>query len=196
MPSNSHKEIHPYLIGEPRERIIARFWSLVDRAGPDDCWLWRGSRKGNGYGRFKVVSYQMAHANRVAWVIANGRDPGELLVRHSCDNPPCCNPAHLLLGTHADNMQDKVDRGRCVGRPQTGESNANAHLTIDQVGEIVQAFRRHEPNTHIARRYPVGHALISRIRTGRSWQREAARFGWEPAIAALSPLPTAFGGGL
>lgn len=185
MAGQTFNPVWHYLEGIHRERIVARFWSLVDQRGSDECWPYRKACNGKGYGRFKIASYQTAHANRVAWAIANGRDPGEMLVRHSCDNPPCCNPAHLLLGTHQQNAQDKVERGRCNPRPMNGENNANARLTVAQVGEIVGAFRRHENNTEIARRYPVGHALISRIRTGRSWCAEAAMFGWEPK----SPAP-------
>lgn len=155
------------------------FWSRVATRSPDACWLWTGGSEKGGYGRLKLGRVTV-RAHRVAWALANGRDPAEFMVRHRCDNPPCCNPAHLELGTHADNMRDKTQRGRTRTGDQRGERNGHARLTTDQVGAIVAALRQGEPNRSIARRFPVGDDLISRIRTGRSWQIEAAQFGWVP----------------
>jgi hypothetical protein len=174
--------ILPYLEGEGGAQIEARFWSHVERAGADECWNWSGSLR--RYGRFKIASYETRHANRVAWAIANRRDPGDLVIRHTCDRPACCNPQHLVIGTHQDNMNDKRERGRANSGPQDGERNNAARLTLAQIGEIVAAFRRGETNMAISYRFPVGHSLISRIRTGRSWQREAAQFGWAPEPAS------------
>jgi hypothetical protein len=183
--TNAHREILSYLNSGRGPEIEARFWAKV-RGGPkESCWDWQASLNTNGYGRFKIASWQVRHANRVAWTIANRSEPGPLIVRHSCDRPVCCNPNHLLIGTIADNSRDMMERGRFVPRNQCGENNAASRLTTEQVGEIVAAFGRREQNVVIATRYPVGHALISRIRTGRSWQAEAAQFGWPPALAFL-----------
>lgn len=81
-----------------------RFWAKVDRSG--DCWLWMGKRIVK-YGYF---NHRRAH--RVAWELTHGDIPKGLYVLHSCDNPPCVNPAHLRLGTQFDNMADMHDRGR------------------------------------------------------------------------------------
>jgi hypothetical protein len=91
----------------------AHFWARVDMRWPDGCWPWTGGKRISASGRnYGVVFFegkvQLAH--RVAFRLARGYWP--LNGRHSCDNPPCCNPAHLLDGTHADNMADKVARGR------------------------------------------------------------------------------------
>jgi hypothetical protein len=171
-----------------------RFWSKVDRRGPDECWPWLSSAASKGYGRFRVGRLNV-HSNRAAWALANGRDPGGLIVRHSCDNPPCCNPRHLLLGTHADNTQDKVERGRARTGRQDGENNGAALLTTEQVGQIVEAFRAGLNNQQVARRFPVSDSLISRIRTGRSWRRESASFGWQPQrlVRHRVPLAESFG---
>lgn len=92
--------------------ITERFWSKVNRAGADDCWEWNAGRDWDGYGIFSLnggkikahrMSWQLVHDSSVLpWVI----------VRHRCDNPPCCNPAHLVLGTHLDNTADKMAKGR------------------------------------------------------------------------------------
>lgn len=177
--------IWTYLARDPS--IAERFWSHVDRRGPDDCWDWRGTSHLD-YGRFKIVSFETRQSNRVAWAIANERDPGNLLVRHTCDRPQCCNPAYLLLGTVKDNSDDKIARGRHRSGRQDGEHNGAARLTNEQVGQIVQCFRDGLNNQQISRRFPVGDALISRIRVGRSWQKEAAAFGWQPRPLIRHPF--------
>lgn len=78
---------------------------------PDGCIVWTRSVDRWGYGRITANGKQVG-THRVAYEIAYGPIPDGLLVRHSCDNPPCCNPAHLLLGTVQDNADDRVARGR------------------------------------------------------------------------------------
>ena len=87
-----------------------KFWSRVKRGEASECWVWTGSTNGHGYGRLNVRGKWLG-AHRVAFELANGKAP-EQCVLHSCDNPPCCNPAHLREGTLADNVQDMFARGR------------------------------------------------------------------------------------
>lgn len=91
------------------------FWDKVDSsAGPDACWPWLGGvrRKTQGYGRAFIGSRGIS-AHRLALILSGGEPADDdLLACHSCDNPPCCNPAHLWWGTNADNTQDCVDKGR------------------------------------------------------------------------------------
>lgn len=106
------------------------FHRHVDRsAGPLACWPWTGLRS-KGYGRFKVGDKNRYFAHRVAWELANGpirRDLGELVVMHTCDNPPCCNPAHLRLGTDADNQADMRAKGRHAHGPALAAAVRRAH---------------------------------------------------------------------
>ena len=88
-----------------------RFWSKVDRGGPDECWLWRGGVSTNGYGNF-YVSGRLVRAHRYAYETHYGPVAPELQVCHRCDNKPCCNPAHLFRGTKSDNMRDCAAKGR------------------------------------------------------------------------------------
>lgn len=78
------------------------------------CHLWNGFRHLGGYGRIKVGGvFRMAH--RQAWKAAHGPIPEGMIVLHICDNPPCCNPKHLRLGTYRDNARDRVEKGRGRG---------------------------------------------------------------------------------
>jgi hypothetical protein len=88
-----------------------RFWSKVDRRGPEECWPF--SRVHDpGYGQFWLTPTQPVGAHRMAWELTNGPVPAGAYVLHRCDNRPCCNPGHLFLGTHQDNMDDMVHKGR------------------------------------------------------------------------------------
>lgn len=98
------------------------FWSKVDRSGgPDACWPWTMARLPRGYG---VLAYQQrqTYSHRVAYLLDSGFIPDNVpFVCHTCDNPPCCNPDHLWLGTHADNMADMVAKGRERHRNALGQ---------------------------------------------------------------------------
>jgi hypothetical protein len=93
--------------------LLCRFWSKVERT--NTCWVWRGCLfSKTGYGQFAVTSKQPETAHRFAWQVTNGEVPSGLVVRHKCDNRICCNPDHLEVGTHQDNTNDKMSRGRYV----------------------------------------------------------------------------------
>jgi len=85
------------------------FWRKVDIKGPDDCWNWLAGKSGSGYGSFEYEG-KTRNAHKLSWEFTNGPVPAGLLVCHKCDNPACCNPSHLYLGTHSDNACDKITR--------------------------------------------------------------------------------------
>ena len=97
------------LIITRRPTATERFWAKVQKS--DGCWLWTAYRNEKGYGRFDdgTITHQ---AHRLAWALTNGPVADGLLVCHKCDNPPCCNPDHLFVGTQKDNMQDAKQKGR------------------------------------------------------------------------------------
>jgi DNA-binding CsgD family transcriptional regulator len=115
-----------------------QFWGRVDRSGgPNSCWPIRPPHQ-RGYG--KVVIWGVSGAHRVAWVMTNGPIPAGLQIRHSCDNPPCCNPAHLQMGTLQENEADKRARGRTWLQGRSGEANHQARLSSSTVAEIRRLY--------------------------------------------------------
>lgn len=95
-----------------KQRPIAeRFWEKVRKGDAGDCWEWTANRHQFGYGMFAVRNVPTT-AMRVAWELTYGPIPSGLHVCHHCDNPPCCNPAHLFLGTAKDNLGDAARKGR------------------------------------------------------------------------------------
>lgn len=89
-----------------------RFWGAVDKsAGPDGCWPYLGFLKWDGYGWVRRAGKNIA-AHRYAWTLTHGPIKGGAHVLHACDRPACCNPAHLSLGTHDDNMAEMKKKGR------------------------------------------------------------------------------------
>src|SRR6185503_17639450 len=96
---------------QPRISISERFWSGVMIRSKNECWPWSRSCHRKGYGQF-AIGRKKIETHRVAWILSNGKIEGELCVLHKCDNPPCCNPSHLFLGTLADNNKDMMEKGR------------------------------------------------------------------------------------
>lgn len=143
--------------------IQARFWSKVDvQQTTCRCWGWQGGRNNLGYGSFKLRgATTLAHRVAVQLAGVNLRDTD--VVMHSCDNPGCCNPTHLVVGTHATNVADRVAKGRSA----KGASNGRAKLTEEQV----RAIRADDRTlTEVAKDYGVCIATISHIRQRRIWQ--------------------------
>lgn len=92
---------------------VHRFWLDVDRIRDDGeaCWRWLGNDQRMGYGSVFFMGRRQG-AHRVAYEIEHGPIPGGASICHRCDNPPCCRPSHLFLGTHQDNMDDMAAKGR------------------------------------------------------------------------------------
>lgn len=141
----------------------ARFWSKVEvLQSKNVCWEWKKYRNELGYGQIKIDG-ACHHAHRVAVQLAGVKLGSEDVVMHSCDNPACCNPAHLLVGTHATNVADRVAKRRSA----TGTRNGRAKLTEKQV----IAIRADERTlTEVAKDYGVCIATISHIRKRKIWQ--------------------------
>lgn len=153
-----------------RRPVAPRFWAKVDPAGPvhpvlgTPCWLWRGALAGSNrrYGqvmwRAKYRTPQRAH--RIAWELTHGPISPDQQINHHCDNPICCNPAHLYLGTQADNMRDASARARfTVPRTRT--------LSLHERLLIYRTPLTRGSGVALARQFGVTEAAISVIRKGR-----------------------------
>lgn len=154
------------VIPAPRDRTPEqRFWEKVARGGPDDCWPWTASLLTDGYGNFRYEGKAWP-AHRWLWVQTRGPIADGLVVRHSCDNPPCVNPAHHLLGTVADNKRDEVERDRNA----YGSRNGWAKLHESDVVQIKRRLRAGDRRDDIAADFDVCKATVSHIAAGRSWR--------------------------
>lgn len=151
-----------------RKTLADRFWEKVERRGPDDCWEWTAAVNEHGYGVMRPEGQRSGptvKAHRVSLMLA-GVDVDGVVVRHSCDNPPCVNPAHLSVGTMADNSADMVSRDR---HPR-GSRSGTSKLTERQVVEIRVRQAAGELHRVLAAEYGVSRVTITNIVTGKTWR--------------------------
>lgn len=157
-----------------RQSVTERFWRFVDKTpghGPDgDCWLWIGGTTSDGYGVIKVGyttkgKRRSLKAHRLACELSNKFIAEDKVARHTCDIRLCVNPEHMIEGTHADNVADRVARGRSA----VGTKNGRAKLSEDDVLTIRELVKSEDIAT-IARNFQVDRALIRRIRDGKIWK--------------------------
>lgn len=147
-----------------------RWVKFVTPLGSNECWEWQGWRSPQGYGRFTLDGKQIP-ASRAAAILAGMDVRDGLDVCHTCDNPPCVNPAHLYVGTRRRNLQDMADRGRHPKRG-LGESDWSAKYSDAAVEDWKTSHARGESFKSIARRYGAHPTTISR--TVRGIQRKGA----------------------
>lgn len=142
---------------------VARFWSQVEVRGPTQCWPWRGAIMSD-YPSVGLGS-RTWRAHQIAYRYTFGHPGDGVILRHSCDNPRCCNPLHLATGTHADNVRDRVLRDRSAKGEKNGRAklDANAVRRIREVGTRVSA-------QELARQYGVDRTAISHVLKRRSWK--------------------------
>lgn len=130
-----------------------RFWANVVRGGPDECWLWTASTR-SGYGSLRVDGKPVS-AHRFSYEIHHRKPPGDHHVCHSCDNPGCVNPAHLWLGTAAQNQWDRSRKNR---------------NNIGKISDVQVLLIRRDPrsSTAIAMEYGISTVQVCNIKAGRA----------------------------
>jgi hypothetical protein len=144
------------------------FWKKVRLVSPGECWEWTGYVNKHGYG---VTSWDQKSmlSHRKAYKLTTGAlpDDGKVLC-HTCDNPPCCNPAHLFVGTGSENMQDSIAKGRF--RRACGDANGKTKLLTPAVLDVRARFSRGETQTEISRELNINRSTVRNIVHRRTWK--------------------------
>lgn len=130
----------------------------------NDCWNWKGSTNRDGYSQFKIDG-KLYYVHRVSFELFIGPIPEGQLVCHKCDNPGCCNPSHLFLGTPQDNMDDKVKKNR-----QSHSHDGGIHkLTEQNIYQIREMIEQGYTQQEIANIFGVSQTNVFYIKSGKNW---------------------------
>lgn len=156
-------------MGRKKINVIDKFWAKVDRRSDAECWPWLGAPDKDGYGQiWDGHTGKMKRAHKVSADIHHGPADGRI-VMHSCDNPWCCNPAHLSYGTNSDNVADKISKNRHA----KGEQQGHSKLTEAQVQEI--RSRTDEGYRALCAEFQLAPSTVYRIWHGQAWKHSLAR---------------------
>lgn len=166
--SELYADLDGVVITECLER---RFWSKVEKT--DGCWNWVASKVPKGYGQFGLNVSGVARkvrSHRFAYLLTYGLVPQNMCVLHRCDNPACCNPEHLFLGTVRDNNVDMVLKGRQVVRRLHGERSTSSILTTADVMAIYALHSKGLSQQNISEIFDVTISAVNVIITGKNWK--------------------------
>uniref|UniRef100_A0A6M3IM37 Putative homing endonuclease n=1 Tax=viral metagenome TaxID=1070528 RepID=A0A6M3IM37_9ZZZZ len=132
-----------------------RFWSNVDKEGPNSCWIWKGSVNSMGHGQMLFMRRNIT-AHRVSWIINVGPIPKRKCILHHCDNRLCVNPAHLYVGTQSDNNRDRAHRN------PTGQGGRFTKVPDIEI-ERIRNMSRNYSQAFLSRLFNYHPSTISRI---------------------------------
>lgn len=139
------------------------FWSRIDVRGEDECWPWKGNTQRGGYG------INLPH--RRAYALKKGKLRKGLVIRHTCNNPPCCNPKHLIQGTQKKNLEQMRKEGRAGDCRNLGSKHGRAKLTEEQVLEIRREYaEKGTSQSALGLKYGVAQTKISAIVRRETWK--------------------------
>lgn len=160
----TRKKIEELTEVEDFERIKKHYEKYVIKQ--DGCWDWKGIIEWTGYAKLGIRPPIKAH--RASWLIHKGKIPKGLLILHTCDNRKCTNPNHLWLGTHSDNTQDMIKKGR-INRPKGSELKASK-INEEDAKNIKILLKNGLTCSEIGRQYKVSRKIIFRIKNGETWK--------------------------
>jgi len=141
-----------------------KFWRNVNKT--DTCWLWTAGKDKDGYGMFWAGRSVRAH--RFSFLISFGWLLDSGVVMHTCDTPACVRPDHLVLGTHGDNVRDKILKGRL--KVPHGAEHWSRRFSEEQIKAIRDRWKSGESQASMARQYGVGVATINRAVRQLCWE--------------------------
>ncbi len=139
----------------------------------DGCWEWSGHRNERGYGRIGGDGRRVLTVHRVVYQLCVGQTKRGYGVLHHCDNPPCCRPDHLFVGTQKDNMNDCRRKGRVAHNKAVGERNGQAKLDVEKVRYIRQRAadegKSYALQLALSRELHVAPRTIGKVINGERW---------------------------
>ncbi|CAB4128378.1 hypothetical protein UFOVP106_53 [uncultured Caudovirales phage] len=151
-------------------------WSKVDKKAENECWNWKGYKNDGGYGRTWIndygyyahrVIFDLVYPNTITLSAPKDTDESGFLL-HTCDNPSCCNPNHLFIGTHTENMADKVAKNRQTKFPT--DKGPRCKLSMAQAREIRQLRKNGISARELSQRYELSLASIKTLLRGNSYK--------------------------
>ena len=157
-------DIYPYM------KTIEDYWKYVAKGAPNDCWPWIRACSVGPSGGYGVLYLGTQHwlAHRLSYTVSIGEIPPDMCVCHTCDNPPCCNPAHLFLGSNYDNVQDRYRKGR--NNHVKGIDTGSNVLTEEQVLAIRAEYVPGKVGyKNLGKKYGVHYQTIKEIVTRKTW---------------------------
>lgn len=146
------------------------FWNHIDVKTPNDCWNWKMKKDRNGYGRthlFYPNIYKKTGAHQISWLLSGNSIEQGQLIRHKCNNPSCCNPTHLDVGSPKDNAMDCVNSERTL----KGSKNPSSKLTEKDVKKIKETLALGKKlGAILSKEYGVSKVVISNIKNNKTWR--------------------------
>lgn len=160
--------------------VEVRFWRLVKVGSPDECWPWQGTSVPRGYGQFTIDRFNKnRYSHRVAYQLTVGPIPDGLFILHKCDNPPCCNPAHLFPGTPLDNVKDMYQKGRAAVGDKNGarlhperiaRGEKKSKLKLEQVLEIRRLHGEGYSYPEISKKTGIRAGCVGKVARRELWK--------------------------
>lgn len=158
------------IIADPvkRANLERRFWSKVEKRGLNDCWPWIArARHAFGYGAMNSGRGNQFYSHVASYALHNSPIPDGAYVLHSCDNPGCCNPSHLRLGTHLENALDAKLRGRLIGKTGPSDPSLCARKLNATIAQEIRESRMNRRS--LAAQYGISTGTVDNIRAGRTY---------------------------